>query len=60
MNFKGNVTFVAMLSNLLNSLQQFSFRRYVLLEASRLLNLIHEAEVVCDEMRKVGHLSSCY
>ncbi|KAL5107330.1 hypothetical protein TcWFU_001274 [Taenia crassiceps] len=52
MNFKENVTFIAMLSNLLNSLQQFSFRRYVLLEASRLLNLIHEAEVVCDEMRK--------
>nr|CDS22954.1 NUDIX hydrolase domain [Echinococcus granulosus] len=52
MKFKENVTFIAMLSNLLNSLQQFSFRRYVLLEASRLLNLIHEAEVVCDEMRK--------
>ncbi|VDK32449.1 unnamed protein product [Taenia asiatica] len=52
MKFKENVTFIAMLSNLLNSLQQFSFRRYVLLEASRLLNLIHEAEVVCDEIRK--------
>ncbi|VDM31218.1 unnamed protein product [Hydatigera taeniaeformis] len=52
MKFKEDVTFIAMLSNLLHSLQQFSFRRHVLLEASRLLNLIHRAEIVCDEVRK--------
>ncbi|KAM7542448.1 hypothetical protein Aperf_G00000004259 [Anoplocephala perfoliata] len=50
--FKENTTFIALVSNILNSLQEFSFRRYVLLEESRLLNLIHRAEIISDEKWK--------